>query len=487
MGLITSERKRRAWRWALCLALGAFALWLFAPAGKPRVPKAAPGTPFTWKSDDRFAQLEQVFQRARRADPATNAAAAEALVARGRTSLARLRAEAGNALDELERIAFEFGALAAADGDLLPSFQHFVEELRDQVRGLLAGPDEAVFPSVYRLLHGGRMALEEAWVQNPARPIPSLRVFDAPPAATPAAEVRGVQVHSGDLALSRGGAPTSALIARGSDFPGSFSHAALVHVDGTTGAVSVIESLIEKGAVVTPLEEYLQDPKRRILLLRLRPEALPDPQAPHRAAEAMLRRVQAHPIPYDFAMDWRNDDALFCSEVPYHAYRAEGVELWAFKSPMSAPGLAGWLASFGTRHFTTLVPSALEYDSKLVPVAEWCREEALLSTRYDDATIDALLERAESGLRLEFPYYKLPLARLAKLYSVLVHAVGLRPVIPQGITPAQALRVDTLNHRLFPAVRDELERRADIVTKSRGYPPPYWQLVAMAREIASAL
>lgn len=326
------------------------------------------------------------------------------------------------------------------------------------------------------------MALEEALVQRGAESLPGLQLLGAPALETPYAEVRGVRVHSGDIALSRGAAPTSALIARGSDYPGSFSHAALVHVDGATGEVTVIESLIERGVVQTPAEEYLSDPKRRILLLRLRPEALPDPQAPHRAAERLLRRARAERIPYDFAMDWQDDSALFCSEVPYQAYRSEGVDLWSFKSPMSSPGLGAWLSSLGARHLTTLVPAALEFDHQLVPVAEWRRTEALLSTRYDDATLDALLERADAGLRLEVPRYLLPLARLAKAYSAAAGAAGLPPLVPDGMSPEEALRVVVLNRRFFSPVRAALEARADAEATARGYRLPYWALTRLARE-----
>ena len=65
--------------------------------------------------------------------------------------------------------------------------------------------------------------------------------------ATPSAEILGVIVHSGDILISRGGAPTSALIARGNDYPGNFSHVALVHIDEKTNSISIIESHIERG------------------------------------------------------------------------------------------------------------------------------------------------------------------------------------------------------------------------------------------------
>lgn len=59
--------------------------------------------------------------------------------------------------------------------------------------------------------------------------------------------------------LSRGGAPTSALISRGSDYPGNFSHVALVYVDPKTKVASIIEAHIEVGVAIASLEEYMND------------------------------------------------------------------------------------------------------------------------------------------------------------------------------------------------------------------------------------
>ena len=44
--------------------------------------------------------------------------------------------------------------------------------------------------------------------------------------------------------------PTSALIARGNDYPGNFSHIALVHIDSSTRAITVVEAHIELGVAI---------------------------------------------------------------------------------------------------------------------------------------------------------------------------------------------------------------------------------------------
>ena len=66
------------------------------------------------------------------------------------------------------------------------------------------------------------------------------------------------------------------MIARGTDFPNTFSHAALAYVDAESGEGTVIESLIETGSTLSTVEEYLEGKKHRILVLRLRPARIVD-------------------------------------------------------------------------------------------------------------------------------------------------------------------------------------------------------------------
>jgi hypothetical protein len=348
----------------------------------------------------------------------------------------------------------------------------------------------AVHESIYRVVYGGRTAIEEALVQNLAPTLPAVLSLEDVPSSTPYTVVRGIRVHSGDIVLSRGGAPTSALIARGNDFPGNFSHAALVHVDSETRVPTVIESLIEKGAVLTTLEDYLNYKSHRLLLLRLRsedPVLKRDPLAPHRAASTMLSRVRQNHIPYDFAMDWEDPTGFFCSEVPYHAYRSAGIELWVYQSRISTPGLVHWLSSMGVRHFTTIVPSDLEYDPRLATVAEWRNIETLRQDRFDDVTLDALIEAAEQGDRLGYAWYKLPVAKLFKTWSMLQMFLGFEPIIPEGMSASTALRVDSLVKKVHPVLRKEIQQAAGRFKESNGHEPPYWTLMDLARKVLSDL
>lgn len=479
------------WRRYLAVgAVGLLAAALLLPSPGPRVDMPSDVTAFRWDADELFASLESEYERAGRADSAHAEAALVALEQEGDALLARLSESSAAPLDALARLTsleFEAAVQGAAQPALLPRVERlFVRSRVTLMRAAVAWPlDRETHEALYRVVYGGRMALDEALVQAGADALPPLMRIEDVPSEAPSIEVEGVRIHSGDILLSRGGAPTSALIARGSDFPSSFSHAALVYVDPESGQGTVIESLIEAGSVLHTVSEYLESKKHRILVLRLRPDhpALAhDPLLAHHAAESMLRHVRETHIPYDFAMEWADPSRAFCSEIVYDAYREQGVELWAIRSSMSAPGLVDWLGRMGVREFTSLVPSDLEYDPQVRAVVEWRNAPELMDYRLDNAVTDALLEEADRGARLGYAWYALPFARLLKAYSIGQDVLGAQPTIPQGMSAATALRVNALVSRVNPTVKASLKRHADAFRSERGFEAPYWTLVALARE-----
>lgn len=450
---------------------------------------------FIWDRDAYWTALEARFAALRNGDCATTVPAAVREHAGVEALLGRLRPDTvvpGSALlDSLERRFFELAPAAAACPELVAGYAGLQSRLRDTLKELSRGwnMDEAATRArLYGALYGSRAALEEAMLHHPSI-APALSAGRAEASATPGVMVQGVRIHSGDMLVSRGGYPTSALIARGNDYPGNFSHVALVHVDAATGAASTIEAHIERGVSVATADEYLRDKKLRIMVLRLRrdlPELNADSLLPHRAATRALERARSEHVPYDFTMDYRDPSRLFCSEVASSVYRDLGVTLWTGLSTISAPGLRRWLASFGVRHFETQEPSDFEYDPKLVVVAEWRDPASLAADHLDNAVVDAMLEGAEQGDDLTFAWYRLPLARLAKAYSWVMLRVGRTGPIPEGMSAAAALRNQEFSSRqrriaAAVTVRAEEHRRA------QGYPPPYWTLLRFAREASRRL
>ncbi|MCI0699337.1 hypothetical protein L0337_45960, partial [candidate division KSB1 bacterium] len=306
---------------------------------------------------------------------------------------------------------------------------------------------------------------------------------------TPSTKILGVTIHSGDILVSRGGAPTSALIARGNDYPGNFSHVALVHVDEKTSVASIIEAHIERGVANSTLEEYLRDKKLRVMILRPRadlPALVADPTLPHQAATYALQQARDHHIPYDFEMNYHDSAKLFCSEVASYAYQKFEISLWMGISHISSPGVTAWLAAFGVKLFETQEPADLEYDPQLRVVAEWRDPETLYQDHVDNAVIDALLEGAEQGERLGYAWYLLPVARMMKGYSIMRNAFGGIGPVPEGMNATAALRHKQFNQTHL-AIKEGTLTLAATFQHEHGYRPPYWELFRMAREAKQKL
>lgn len=482
----------RVGRWLLrgLLALVVIYALLLIPEPQPPPPKGAGKQAFLWNRDAFWKQLETRLREARSLDEAARrvrfaAAWEEVHRALDRIAATNLPPEAPE-FDAVEATFFELAPIAAVCPERTPEMLSAAGRLRHlvKVQSQRWSDMPAARQRLYRLLYGSRAAVEEVLLQSPG----NTNVLEHAPGEildrTPAAEILGVQIHSGDLLVSRGGAATSALIARGNDFPGNFSHVALVQVDEKTRRVSVIESHIESGVGVRPLAAYLADTKLRLLVLRLRsdlPALIADPMLPHRAASLAGSNALARHIPYDFAMDYTRHDRQFCSEVATAAYEPFGIRLWMNLSHLSTPGVTAWLAALGVRHFATQEPSDLEYDPQLRVVAEWRDPGTLFQDHLDNAVIDVMLAGAERGDRLDYNLWMLPPARLAKAWSVLLNYFGQVGPIPEGMSATTALRVDYLT-RQHAARKALLEERVRMFRSQFGYTPPYWELVRLARE-----
>jgi hypothetical protein len=143
------------------------------------------------------------------------------------------------------------------------------------------------------------------------------------------------------------------------------------------------------------------------------------------------------------------------------------------------------MAAFGVQNLETQAPSDLEYDPQLTVVAEWRDIDTLYDDHLDNAVIDAMLERAEAGDELGHDRLMLPLARLAKAYSVVLNLMGSEGPVPEGMSATIALRAQWLAER-HAEIKARVLEAARAFEADHGYRPPYWRLVELARE-ATAL
>ena len=483
----STSRRRVGRGLAIGLAgVGCYALLLIPDRGPPRPPPAVE-RPFHWNQDPRWLALERRFRDAARLDCRRLREPIDAGLRRGDRLLMELAARSVGPesviLDSIEDNTFQLGPTVGVCLERLPEYVHLATRTRSVVKRQSEHWDVGGRDRLYRLLWGGRAALEEVMLQGPADAAPALVLGDDEPSVTPSTRIRGVTIHSGDLLVSRGGAPSSALIAVGNDYPGNFSHVVLVYVDQKTRLPTIVQSN-ENGLHPTTLDEYLKEVRLRVMVLRLRtdlPALVADPMLPHRAAALALERARHRHIPYDFEIDRQDDSKMYCAEVPGWAYRQVGVNLWSQVSHISAPGTRVWLAELGVKHFDTEEPSDLEYDPQVRVVAEWRDPQTLYLDHVDNVITEAMVEGAAQGARLDYAWYLLPFVRLLKGYSAILNELGRTGPVPEGLSATAAARVLALNHR-----HEAMKRRVLALAKGfrarEGYTPPEWQLLRFAKQ-----
>jgi hypothetical protein len=461
---------------------------LLTPSGDLREPQNLSGSPFIWNQDKRWDALEARFLEIHKENPDSVRIKLDSQLENCYRLVTLLSLRQYNVNDTLfgliEKNIFSLATMIPSCPDRLKPFMKLTGWMRASVKEQSMNWDinsTATKNRLYRLIYGSRQALEEVMLQVPHDSLLFDLMNNEEPSVTPSTMILGVKVHSGDILVSRGGAPTSALIARGSDYPGNFSHVALVYVD--SGKAYIIESHIERGVVISTLNDYLQDKKLRIMVLRLKSnlKALQkDSMLPHKIAARMQNLVKSRHIPYDFAMDAHDSTKMFCSEVASQAYRQFGIELWKGISVISSKGVASWLSAFGVENFKTQEPSDLEYDPQLCVVAEWRDWETLYKDHIDNAVIDVMLEGAERGERLKYDWYMLPVARVIKAYSYVLNLIGGVGPIPEGMDATAALKNKGLTTRHL-LIKNELIKNAEEFRNKNGYVPPYWELLKLAR------
>jgi len=480
------------WRTYLIVAFSSLIfiyLCLLFPDSEVKFHNGFIGKPFLWNQDAKWEAIEARFTEAR-------ITGCDSLKERLQFRLKygwqlnkmlslRYYDISDSIFNSIEENIFSLGPMVGTCPNHLMDFVLMVVSMRDAVKDQSQRWNiDSVSTRIrlYRLLYGGRAAIEEVMLQASRDTFPSTVLCRDEPSHTPSVNILGVRIHSGDILVSRGGAPTSALIARGNDYQGNFSHIALACVD--SGNINMIESHIEKGVTVSSIDDYLRDKKLRVMVLRLHsnlPSLINDPMLPHKAASRMLEYAQSRHIPYDFSMDLLDTSKMFCSEVVSYAYRHYGLTLWRGISTISSVGTASWLAAFGVERFETQEPSDLEYDPQLSVVAEWRDREALFKDHVDNAVIEAMLEGAERGDQLRYDWYMLPIARVLKIYSVLANLFGGIGPIPEGMNATAALKNRNLTVR-HAAITAEVLKNAEIFQNRFGYIPPYWELLKLARQ-----
>jgi len=449
----------------------------------------ASAKPFTWNKAHLWQQLESDFKQAKQLQILQLDSAIRSLKTIAEDNLSAIEQKnilvTDCSLIDIENNFFRLAPLIAVKNTELLWYTGYYNRARNFIKLQSQRWDmnsEEARKTVYRLLYGMRAAIEEVLLQSDSIKFPAAMQVKDERSVTPSTKIFGIEVHSGDMLVSRGGAEVSALISRGNDYPGNFSHVALLYVDEKTNKPFLIEAHIEKGVAISSVEQYEKDKKLRFMVMRPRadlPAMIAEPMLPQKAAKRMYDEALARHIPYDFKMNFHDSAALFCSEVASYGYRKNGLLLWQTGSTISSKGVVNWLHDFGVENFITQMPSDLEYDPQLAVVAEWRDRETLFKDHLDNAVMDAMLEKADNGERIRYNMWQLPFVRVIKGYCIIKNLFGKTGMIPEGMSATRALK-----NQFFVAmhvkIKSKTEQMAARFLKQYHYHPPYWQLVKFA-------
>jgi hypothetical protein len=277
--------------------------------------------------------------------------------------------------------------------------------------------------------------------------------------------------RSGDLLLMRGMHHNSAAIARIGDVDSQFSHLAIVHTDAA-GKQWVVEALIEKGSVITPLETVLQHGLGRCVLFRHKDAEL----AAHAAAliHDRIRRTQepgGKHIWYDFSMELAGEEKLFCSKLVRLAFDMASrrqLRMPTFTTRFDMNN-RDFLDRIGVTAKETFAPADIELEPDFDLVAEWQDFRVTSRLRLQDLLMDKLfwwMEAHGYKFRPDLPIRAIGvLGRAASHLSVraknlLVEAV---PEVPPNMTRSAIQAVAMLHKTAEPLLADLLRfERASI-------------------------
>lgn len=223
-------------------------------------------------------------------------------------------------------------------------------------------------------------------------------------------------LKSGDVILSRGNAYSSAAIARIAKNDYQFSHLSFVYKDKQTKELSTIEAHIEIGSVTAPMKDHLNEKNTRSVVFRYSDEDIA-----HQAAKTMFERVKKQQvtgknIEYDFAMNYKDNSKLFCSEVISEGFKTVMPEkdyIPKFKSKFTS-GIIPFLKAIGVpassdniSALDVFAPGDIQFDPNFELIAEWRNPKKLGESRFKDFILTKLFEYMDKSNYQIDPSFKM--------------------------------------------------------------------------------
>jgi len=278
------------------------------------------------------------------------------------------------------------------------------------------------------------------------------------------------QLLPGDVLLVRGKSYVSAMIARIGDEEGNFSHIVIVGQDSNR-QLYIVESLIEKGVIVTPIEIWRQQHDARVALFRL-----PDIEISQKAAQIAYEWGLTHPR-YDFQMDDDNYNEVFCAEVVRYAYdkASDGkIKVPKYRSHVTKFKGATYLRSLGVTQDTLFAPYDIEVDPRFDFVAESKYYPLLRQVRMQDSILQSIYTwMIEKNYRF---YDSLWISVEALLGKTLRYVGFLKDLMPTYM-PMDTIKTTLHFEKVAQTLEENLYSKEAEYYKANGYLPSFQEMM----------
>lgn len=306
-------------------------------------------------------------------------------------------------------------------------------------------------------------------------------------------------LRSGDVLLSRGNTFISASIARVESEETQFSHLAQVYIDAPVGTeidivsalsdrrVKVIESHPEIGVVITTFANYSLEGNTRILLYR--PKEIITADIAHSAAKSVFdyvnnykedKRAEAHRkrfkisdnLPYDFKMDMYQNEALFCSEVIYVAYKKMGLTVPTYPSKLKQNN---FLKELEVKAVQTFAPSDIEIEPQFELVAEWRDIRKIDGAIRKDRIMSSLYRWSDEGsYSFEPNRFQNAISKIA--FQLRKHNIALKKLLSKQLTPEQIAIFISITLEGSKLEKKLVKFEKDFVAENNGVKPSFYDL-----------
>lgn len=294
------------------------------------------------------------------------------------------------------------------------------------------------------------------------------------------------EFKSGDLFIARGISFFSAIISQVSNNKAHFSHNFVVHVDDHTQEIRTIESYVGVGVQSYDLDFALKNENVRLMILRPK-----DPVLGAKAGAAALHAANLR-LPYDYKMDFEDDQQMSCVEVPTYSYKkaSDGT----VKLPMYPAQLQlnnpDFLSALGLKKGPLITPDDLETDPRFDLVLDWKDARLIRDSRQKDAILSEIIRWLGD---LQYQFHDTPKSLFTKYILLPLRQTFLWPLIEKfpGVPkidkhiPAKTLATMTVLDQVGHILLKELKEQDEAHKKRLGRPMTNPQLRAWLEKIRS--